>query len=159
MVDGEQSFKVLSHLLFFKLSLHSFHPEVLRYLLKNYFQEHSSSCSGRFRLQDDNLEDCPVNGKAIKQVPKKSTKVSDFIHLQLEDSIVMVDKGLDEEFLVKVIDRTKSFRQQTEEILVNSFHHATFNDHIHQFVLISLGNVHLEQLVGTLFKIESGLDN
>lgn len=159
MVNGKESFKVLSHLLLFKLSLHSLYPEVLRYLLKNYFQEHSPSCSGCFWLQDDNLEDCPVNGKTIEQVPKKSTKVSDFIHLQLEDSIVMVDKGLDEEFLVKVIDRTKPFSQQTEEILVNSFHHATFNYHIHQFIFVSLGNVHLEQFMGTLFKIEGGLDN
>lgn len=159
MVNGEEPFKVLSHLLLFELSLHSLYPKVLRYLFKHYLQEHSTRCSGSFWFQDDNLEDCPVNGKTIEQVSKKPTEISDFIHLQLEDGIVMVDKGLDEEFLVKVIDGTKPFGQQTEEILVNPFHHAALNNHIHQFIFVSLGNVHLEQLVGTLFEIEGGLDD
>lgn len=92
-------------------------------------------------------------------MPKKLSKVSDLIDFQLENGIVMVDKGLYEELFVKIINGTESFSKEPKEVLINSFHHTALNDHIDKFMFVSLGNVHFEQFVGALLEVDSGLND
>ena len=66
----------------------------------------------------------------------------------------MVNEGLDEEFLVKIVNGAEPFSEESKEVLVNSLHHAALNDHIDKFIFIALGDVHLEQFVSTLLKID-----
>lgn len=144
MIDGEQPFEILTHVLLAKLFLCFLYSQILCNFLKQYLQEHSASCSCSFRFQYDNLEDSPINGKPEEQMSKQLGKVSNFINLQLKDGIIMIDKSLDKQLLVQVINDAESFGQQSKKVLIDSFHHAAFDNHIHQFMLIPLRNVHFE---------------
>lgn len=90
---------------------------------------------------------------------KKLSEVPDFIDLQLENSIVMIDKGLNEELLIQVINETKPFSQQAKKALINPFHHTALNYHINELVFVAFSDVHFEQFVGTLLEVDSRLDD
>lgn len=111
MIDGEKPLKVLTHLFLVKLFLRFFDTKILCNLLKKYFQKHSASSCCCFRLQNNDLKDSPIYGEPEKKMPKEFGQVSDFIDLKLEDCVIMIDKGLDKEFLIQVINETESFRQ------------------------------------------------
>jgi len=85
-------------------------------------------------------------------------QIPNFVGLQLKGSVIVIDKCLDKQLLVHVIDFTESFTEQPKELLINSLHHATLNDHINEFTLVPLGDVHLQYFVCALFEIDSRLD-
>ena len=65
----------------------------------------------------------------------------------------MINKSLNEQLLVQIINLTKSLSQKPKRPLIYPFHHTTLNNHIHQLMFIPLGNIHLQQLMCTLLKV------
>ena len=53
----------------------------------------------------------------------------------------MAQKSLLEKNFELFIDSAETFRQQSEEALVDALHHAALQDHVHQFVLMPPGQV------------------
>lgn len=76
------------------------------------------------------MENGPVYRESVDKMSEQFGKVSDFAHLQLEYTVVVVNKRFYEQFFVKVIDKTESLSQQAKKVLIDSLHHATLNDHI-----------------------------
>ncbi len=131
----------------------------MRDFLKEYFKEHSSSGSGRLRFQHNDLKDSPVDGEPEEQMAKELSQVSNFIDLKFEDGIVMIDKSLDEEFLVQIINGAEPFGEESKKVLINPFHHTALHNHINKFMLVPLGDVHLEQFVGALLEVNCRLND
>lgn len=86
------------------------------------------------------------------------SQVPDFVGFLLEDVFISSQEGLNEQVFVLVIHRAEPLRQQAEETLIDPFDHAALKDHVDEFMLVPLGNVHLEHLVGTLLEVDSRLD-
>ncbi len=159
MVDREQAFEIFTHLLFVELLLHAINSQVLGDFLEEYFKEHSSSGSCRLRFQHNDLKDSPVDGKPEEQMTKELSQVSNFVDLKFKNSIVMIDKSLDEEFLVQIINGAEPFSEKPKKVLINPFHHTALHNHINKFMLVPLGDVHLEQFMGTLLEVNCRLDD
>ena len=89
---------------------------------------------------------------------KEMCQVTNFIGLLIEDVVVVAEEGAFEQFLEFVLISAEAFCEQAEEGLVDSLHHAAFQNHIDEFMFIPLGDVHLEDLVCALLEIYCGLD-
>lgn len=144
MVDWEETLKVLPHFFFVEFFLHFINTEVVSDFFKQYFEEHSSCCCGGFWFKNDDLKHSPIDSESEKEMAEQCGKISDFIDLKFEYCVVMVDERLDEQFLVQVINGAEPFSQKPEKVLIDSFHHAALNNHVNEFIFVTLGYVHFE---------------
>jgi hypothetical protein len=85
------------------------------------------------------------------------SKVSNFISFLLEDVIILVQEGLDEQFFEFLVDKAEPLGKQSEKGLVNPLHHAALEDHIDQFMLVTLGDIHFEYFVSALLEVDGRL--
>lgn len=91
----------------------------------------------------------------MEEMSKEMGQVSNLIGLLAEDIVVVTQEGTFEEILELILISTEALGQQSEEGLVDTFHHAALQNHIHQLVLITLGDVHLKDLVCALLEVYS----
>lgn len=85
-------------------------------------------------------------------------QIAYLIGFLIEDVVVVAEEGPFEQFLEFVLVSTETLCKQTEKRLVDSFHHAAFQNHVDELVFITLSDVHLEYLVSALLEIDSRLD-
>lgn len=85
-------------------------------------------------------------------------QVANFVGLLIEDVVVVAEEGSFEQFLEFVLVSAEAFGEEAEEGLVDSFHHAAFQNHVDELVFIALSDVHLQNLVSALLEIDSRLD-
>lgn len=95
----------------------------------------------------------------MEEVAEEMCKVAYLIGFLVEDVVVVGEEGAFEEFLELVVVGAEAFSQQSEEGLVDALHHAAFQDHIHQFMLVTLSDVHLQDLVCALLEVYCRLDS
>ena len=67
------------------------------------------SGSGCILSKSDNLKYFPIDCMSCEKMTKNFSQVSDFIHLKLEDAIIVIDEGRNEMLFVHVINFTESF--------------------------------------------------
>lgn len=89
----------------------------------------------------------------MEEMAEQVSQVSDLIGLLIEDVIVVLEERSLEEFLELVIVDAEAFSKQAEEGLVDTLHHAAFEDHIDQLMLVTFCDVHFEDLVGALLEV------
>lgn len=85
-------------------------------------------------------------------------QVSDLVGFLVEDVVVVAEEGAFKEVLELVLVSAEAFSKESEEGLVDAFHHAAFQYHVYQFVLVPLRDVHLQDLMRALLEVYSGLD-
>ena len=149
---------MISHIFLLKLSHKVVNAHILSNILQKYFEKHPGSSSGGVRSEADCLEDLPIDSFPVEKVSEEMSQVSNLIGLFLKDVVVPVEKGLQKEFLVLVINSAEPLGKQPEETLVYSLHHAALQNHIHQLVLIPLCDVHLQYFMSAFLEIDSRLD-
>ena len=87
------------------------------------------------------------------------SQISNLIGLFLKNVVVSVEKSLQKEFLVFVINSAEPLSKKAKETLVYPLHHAAFQNHIHQLVLIALCDVHFQYFVSAFLKIDCRLNS
>jgi hypothetical protein len=73
---------------------------------------------------------------------KEPSNISNFINLKFKYGIIMINKRLNKQLFIKIINKTKSLSQEPKKCLIYSLHHTTLYDHINQFMLIPFSYVH-----------------
>lgn len=104
------------------------------------------------------MQNTPVNHLAMEEMAEQVGQVSDLIGFLIEDVIVVLEERSLKELLELVIVDAEAFSQQAKKSLVDALHHAAFENHIDQLMLITFGDVHFEDLVRALLKVHGGLD-
>jgi hypothetical protein len=96
VVDGEQSFIILSVLFLLELFGKIVNTHVLGDFLEEYFEEHSCCGCCRIWSETDGLEHLPINSLTAEQVAEQPGEISNFVGFLLEDIVVVVEESLKE---------------------------------------------------------------
>jgi hypothetical protein len=105
----------------------------------------------------NDLHDFPVDAVGEEEVSIEFGDIADFVDLEFEEGVEVVHERLDEELFVMIVYFTESFAKQPEKLLVNTLHHAALEDHVNQFALVPLRDIHLNDLMRTLLEIDGRL--
>lgn len=108
--------------------------------------------------EGDTFKDTPIDGCGIEEMRKELGYIPDFGGFMLMHGGILIDETFHEIVPEDLSDFAESLSEESEEPEVCSFLHATVNDHIANFILMSNPGLHLNYFVQTLFEIHTTLN-